>query len=194
MRIKGQVILVVFMLFVSSCKQKQEELTPQQRAYKSAAAVGEKLVEMKGNSDPSVNTCLSAVKQPEFLGAIGREGAIIKFDQQDNPVEGITTRTFDRSTGKFFDVRELTPVEISSSAVELKDYYRTVLNSAQRKKIKTIVIFSETFKKAACDALLNMDDGVDYYLEGDIKTGLATVHRVAGGKRKIVAQEKIYYR
>ena len=171
----------------------QNRLNPEkiEKAVKVGHWMKDKL-EKLGKSDPSLNSCLMALEQPDFRGAIGEEGGIIAFDDQDNPTHGRTTRIFNSENGQTMYVRGLTDEEIKSSAEELTKYYRKVVGAESRKTIKVIVIFSNTFKIAACESVLNEDPRKDYYMSVDIRTKAAKLYRVEGDKNFLLAGEQIY--
>ena len=162
-----------------------------EKAIKTGRWIKDRL-EKLGKSDVGFNSCLMAVEQPDFSGVIGEEGCVIAFDDQDNPTHGRTTRIFNSENGQTMYARGLTDEEIKSSAKELKNYYQKVVNAESRKTIKMIVIFSNTFKMAGCESILNEDRGKDYYMKADARTRTAKLYRVEGDKQTLIAEEEIY--
>ncbi|MCX6720348.1 MAG: hypothetical protein NTW11_00895 [Candidatus Staskawiczbacteria bacterium] len=140
-----------------------------------------------------VNTHIGALKQPYFPGAVGTEGAIVTFDEKDNPIVGITTRVFIRETGEHCQVRELTSAELAEASKELKKFYHTTLDGKSRQRIKTVVIFSDNFRTAACESLLNLREDCDYYMQASLKTKNASIFKEHAGGQTLIAEEKIYY-
>ena len=152
-----------------------------------------KAMRIGGSEEWSINSQIRVLKQPFFPGAVGREGAIVTFDEQDNPVRGITTRVFDRETGRPCLVRELTSAELVEASKELRGYYYTVLDAKNRQCIKTIVVFSESFKTVVCESLLNLRQDRDYYMSASLTTKNISVYMRQSGVQALIAEEKIYY-
>ncbi len=146
-----------------------------------------------GKEEPTINTQIGALKQPTFPGAVGKEGAIVTFDEKNNPIHGITTRTFDRKTGKHYEVKELTSAELKEASEALQSYYYEILNFADRQNIKTIVVFSESFKMAVCESILNRRLDRDYYMGASLPKKTASIYMQQAGTKLLIAEEKIYY-
>jgi hypothetical protein len=161
------------------------------RALKLAYRI--KAMRIGGSEEWSINSQIGALKQPYFPGAVGTEGAIVTFDEKDNPIHGITTRAFDRKTNRPCLVREFTSAELAEASKELKEYYYTVLDAKSRRDIKTIVIFSDSFRTAVCESLLNLRHDTDYYMGASLTTKNASIYRKQSGVQTLIAEEKIYY-
>jgi hypothetical protein len=139
--------------------------------------------------DWAQNTCTNAIKQPSFTPVIDREGAIITFNMQGNPVHGITTRAYDPVLKKSISIRELTRAELDEGASLLQQYYRVFIN----KGITTVVVHCNDLKQAAEKALNNTQSDLNYFMEADIRTGLCQVFKETGGVSELIASEKVYY-
>lgn len=152
-----------------------------------------KALKMGGDQEWVINTQIGVLKQPFFPGAVGEEGAIVTFDEKDNPIRGITVRTFIRETGKPCEIHELLTAEIVEAHAELRDYYRNTLSVEDRKSIKTIVVFSEGFKDAVCESILNLRQDCDYYMSANKTDKTAGIYRVQSGIKSLIAENKVYY-
>lgn len=162
---------------------------------KKALTVAQKIKAMKmcGDQEWVVNTQISVLKQPFIPGAVGIEGAIITFDKDEIPIFGITTRTFIRETGKTCQIRELSSAEIKEASPVLKDYYRNTLSAEDRKNIRTVVIFSEGFKNAVCESILNLRRDCYYYMSASQTEKTAGIYREQNGIKSLIAEDKVYY-
>lgn len=141
-----------------------------------------------GKGSPSLNSCAFAIQQPDFPAVIGEEGCIVKFDDKGEPIFAITTRVHDYKTGIEIRNRQLTDREIKQAASSLRDYYQSL---GLPSDLRTIVIFSNSFRAAACEAVLNMAQGKEYLLKREGK--IAKMYKVENGQYELIAAEMIYY-
>ncbi len=177
-----------------------EQPIPKETNAKIARAlrVAEALKRLKGDSDIALNTCAGALEQPQFTGTLGREGAVVLFDERDEPIKAMTTREIDYETGAQFRARPYTDAELRESADQLKSYFATLQSRYPAIRSLTgssrcVPIFSQSFRLAACDVLLNADQSVEYYLHSSLLTKSAQVVRSGPAGSKVVASEVIYY-
>ncbi len=147
------------------------------------------LLRATGKDNVVLNTCALAIRQPDFSGVVAEEGCIVMFDDKGELVFGITTRIYDYKTGRKVQNRSLTRRELKNASSSLKSYYEGLDIPSY---IRTIVVFSDSFKAAACEAILNMAEGREYFLEAEGK--VAKIYRVENGERELIAAEMIYYR
>jgi len=156
---------------------------------KQARKVAKALLETIGKDNPALNVCAYAVRQPDFSGVVAEEGCVAKFNDDGEVIYGITTRVYDYKTGQKIRNRSLTERELKNANSALKSYYEDLNIPSD---IKTIVVFSDSFKAAACEAILNMAEGKKYFLEAEGK--VAKMYKVEDGERELIASEMIYYK
>lgn len=163
-----------------------------------ALKVAETLKRLKGGTDFAMNTCAGALEQPQFTGTLGREGAVVLFDDRDEPISAVTTREIDYETGTHFQARSYTEIELRESADQMKSYFVTLQSRypairSVTGRSRCIPIFSQSFQLAVCDALLNLDKDVEYALRPNLLTKSAQLVRVSPSGPRVVASEAIYY-
>jgi hypothetical protein len=196
----GIIVVTAISICLCGCEKEEADNSISGHKYseadiKRALDISNKLNEMRRdtNEDASLNTQIYVLNQPTFPGAVGKEGAIVNFDANDNPVRGITTRTFERETGVRFDVRELTSAELAEASEALKKHYYSTMSAEDRRDIKTVVIFSESYKMAVCESVLNLRKDRNYYMLADRSAKTAGIYIEVAGVKTLIAEDKIYY-
>ncbi len=100
-----------------------------------------------------------AITQPQFGGLIREEGIFCVF-KDDVPVAAITTKVLDYRTAQRAVVRRYTPQELRAVTRELTVFARRHKRDTG-KTLTDIVIFSESYRDAAVEVILNREAGLE---------------------------------
>lgn len=146
-----------------------------------------KVLKAIGEQNPTIALYEFVLQQPTLTGVVGEEGGFIHFDEQFNPIWGITTRVYDNKTGQEIPNRWLTKKELTQAIPFLKGYFREYNKDAIVKNVD--LIYSNSFKDAICKSLLNKDMTRPYTISG--KEKVLSIYRIDNGKKRLIAAEGI---
>lgn len=152
------IVLVVACLLYPFCSEGEEKCN----LIEAKAAV--KLLKSIGEQNPALPLFEFVLQQPTLTGVVGEEGGFIHFDEQFNPIWGITTRVYNNKTGRKIPNRWLTKKELTQATPSLRGYFKEYDKDAIAKKVD--LIYSNSFKDAVCKSLLNNDMTRPYTIDG----------------------------
>lgn len=170
-----KILLVLVLSFSYSCNSKDacsdRVVDPQiDEAIETALpTINKVLPELETNETyKSLITPLSwqklALEQPKFEGELCRHGALVAFDSQKNPTNGITLNRYDYFSKKYRIRKIINSEDITKNKLKLKKYFDKIVPNWDGKPI-TIPILSESFRMAISETALNENNQVSYLIK-----------------------------